>query len=228
MRKTIASACAALLLSTAAQAGPIDGELSNHTVRLTGFSNGSATVDVSTDPWGNIGAGQFSGTLDGASFLTYCTDLSQSFGWNTTYSYKLVANGSTHGFTTAQADLLGKLYTRAGQVQNTDQSVAFQLSVWEIMNDANPASVTGGNFYLFSGASTQQRLLANTWLTEINQFNATRSFDAQRLYSGVAQDFVVFTQLPPDLTINRVPEPGTVLLAGLALAGLLTTHRRKR
>ena len=227
MRKTSFAALSAMFLIAGAQAGPIDGAISSHTVRLTGFSNGSAVVDVTTDPWGNIGAGRFSGTLDGASFLTYCTDLSQSFGWNNTYTYTLVANGSSHGFTNAQADLLGRLYARAGQVQNTDQSVAFQLSVWEIMNDLSPASVTAGNFRLLSGASTQQRGLANTWLAEISQANAARSFNAQRLYSSVAQDFVIFTPVPQEQTITRVPEPGTVSLVALAVAGLLAARRRK-
>ena len=217
-----------MLLSTLAQAGPVMSTPSNHTVRLSGFSNGYAAVDVTTDPWGTIGAGRLSGTLDGASFLTYCTDLAQSFSWNQTYTYTLVANGSSHGFTNGQADLLGRLYTRAGQVQNTDQSVAFQLSVWEIMNDVAPASVTAGNFRLLSGASSQQRGLANTWLAEISQPNAARSFNAQRLYSSVAQDFVIFTQVPLELTITRVPEPGTVSLVALAVVGLLASQRRKR
>jgi hypothetical protein len=228
MCKTLVAALSALLLSSASQAGPVEGALSDHTVRLSGFSNGYAAVDVSTDPWGTIGAGRFSGTLDGASFLTYCTDLAQSFNWNTSYTYTLVANGSAHGFTSLQADLLGKLYTRAGEVQNTDQSAAFQLSVWEIMNEASPASVTEGNFRLLTGASSQQRNLANTWLAEINQANAARSFDALRLYSSVAQDFVIFTAVPPELTINRVPEPGSIALVGLALAGLVATRQRQR
>ena len=52
-----------------------------------------------------------------SSFLTYCTDLAQSFSWNTHYSYTLAANGSANGFTTRQADWLGKLYTLTDKSQ---------------------------------------------------------------------------------------------------------------
>ncbi len=113
-------------------------------------------------------------------------------------------------------------------MENTNESVAFQLVVWELLYEAPPEDVTSGNFRLLSGASAAQRTLANTWLTEVMAPNAAQAFHAQRLYSSAAQDFLVFTAIPPrpNLTTS-VPEPAGYALVGLALAGLAATRRRR-
>lgn len=216
-RTAIAAALAALSLQSFA--GPISS------IRMDGFSNGYAAVDVTVDSFGTIGAGQFRGTLDGNSFLTYCTDLFQSFSWGQTYAYTLVANGATNGLTNTQADRLGKLYTAAGgPATNTTDSAAFQLAVWELLYDNTPGSVTSGDFRLLSGASTAQRDRADAWLTAVLAPGASKAFDAQRLYSSVAQDFVIFTPLPqPSISI---PEPAGLGLVTMAL-GLLALNRRR-
>lgn len=227
MRSMIAGVAA--LASAAALAGPIGTPPIDLVVQIDGFAQGHAAVDVSEDPWGWIGAGQFKGLLDGTSFLTYCTDLSQSFAWHQTYTYTLVANGSPNGFNTTQADLLGKLYTVAGgDAASTDASVAFQLAVWEIMNeDGTPDSVTSGSFRLIHGASATQRGLANDWLLAANATGAARGFDATRLYSSVAQDFVVFTEVPVPLARFSTPEPASLVLTGAAMLAALTARRRR-
>jgi hypothetical protein len=222
LRTALAAALAALSLQ--ATAGLVTG--TDVTIRVDGFSNGHAAVDVTLDSFGTVGAGQFRGSYDGTSFLTYCTDLFQTFQWGKTSTYTLVANDSDHGFSSTQADRLGKLYTTAGgDATNTTDSVAFQLAVWELLYDTTPGSVLSGNFRLLSGASTAQRNRADAWLAAVLAPSATRSFDAQRLYSGVAQDFVVFTPRPePPQRTSRVPEPAGLGLVLMAL-GLLALGR---
>jgi len=219
LRTAIAAALAAFSLQ--ASAGLMTG--TDVTVRIDRFSSGHANVDVTIDSFGTIGAGQLQGTYNGSSFLTYCTDLFQSFSWGRTYTYVLVDNDSARGFTGTQADRLGKLYTvAAGSATNTTDSVAFQLAVWELLYEGLPGDVTSGDFHLLSGATNEQRNRANAWLTTVLDPGASRSFDAQRLFSSVAQDFVVFTPRPP----QGVPEPAGYGLAALALGLLWLTRRR--
>ncbi len=218
---------AAVALNAAHASASLLDTTGTATVRMNGFSQGQAVANVTTDNFGNIGVGQLKGTLDGASFLTYCIDLFQSFQWNRNDTYTFAGTDTANGLTSSQADRLGKLYTVAGDAGNTQESVAFQLAVWELLYDTAPASVLSGNFRRISGGTNAQFAQANDWLTDVMAPGTTSAFHAQRLYSGIAQDFVVFTAKPqPRLLISDVPEPGAFALVGLALAALVAVRHR--
>ena len=139
----------------------------------------------------------------------------------------MIPNGEAGGFTTKQADTLAKLYAIADngkttKVDTLNESVAFQLAVWEVMNETSgKLSITGANkgaFYLEAGANSAVIKLANSWLSATNNDIAT-NFRVTRLVSNGQQDMIV---------VNEVPEPSTyaLLVAGLAAVGF-TARRRK-
>lgn len=233
MHQPLKSLLALTTLCAAGLAGaePLSSSTGDITLRMTGFSNGHAAVDTSLNT-GYIAAGRLQGlwTQNGAtsSFLTYCTDIYQSFSWNTNYLYTLAGTGTAHGLSSQQENLMGKLFTLAGAaVNSTDTSAAFQLATWEIVNEVGTTlDVTSGVFRLEQGGSTTQRQLANGWLAAVLDPGAQKSFNATRLYSSVAQDFVVFTPASFPDTLHSVPEPGNLALALLALGGVLATRRR--
>ena len=233
-------ALTAALLMGNAQAGLVT--LKN-ALKLTDFSDGYAVMTTSLTGGEQIGVGRLAGvlTLNGVtdnSFLTYCTDLFQDVYFNTTYAdYSLVGTDTAHGFSARQADLLGKLYTHSGAVHNTNDSVAFQLSVWEIVNEtSHRLSVSNGLFRRTRGGSTTQIALANSWLSAISQDAADNEFDATRLFSPTAQDFVIFNHKPPPQHLpmytarsgSLVPEPGSGALTWFGLAAVAWLGRRKR
>jgi PEP-CTERM motif len=213
---TLAAACAALCMATSAQAD---------TLRMTSTSFGHLDVDTSMS--GMEGIGQYTAQWNGKDFTTYCTDIFEPFAFNVTYdNYRLIPNGEAGGFTTQQADTLAKLYAIADngkttKVDTLDESVAFQLAVWEVMNESSgKLSITGANkgaFYLEAGANSAVIKLANSWLSATNNDIAT-NFRVTRLVSNGQQDMIV---------VNEVPEPSTyaLLVAGLAAVGF-TARRR--
>lgn len=216
----LATTLALLAACAGAQAAPIT---------LSGYSLGSENINTSMS--NTVAVGQFKGTADlgtGArDFLTFCTEISQGFNWNTSYDYSLVANGSARGFSDSQADLLGRLYTVAGAIDSKTKSVAFQLSVWEILYDSsNRLSLNSGNFLLDSGGSSAVRSQASTWLTGLA--GVSSNYQVQRLYSANAQDLIFATHKPTPDASNQVPEPASWALGLTALAAMALVRRRTR
>jgi hypothetical protein len=184
-----------------------------------GGSGGFETYNLTTDPNKQHG------------FQSFCVDIFSSFNFVVTSNDNLAP--ATIISAEAAADL-GQLYTNHHTEidslgSSAENESAFQLAVWEIVNESNENSysLTNGAFRVSNATGS---VLAQDWLNELDGTALTSAYTAsiwtvQSMISGPghAQDVVTFSSVQ-----TPVPEPETyaMMLVGLGLLGF--SARRKR
>lgn len=151
------------------------------------------------------------------SFEAWCVDIFQNayFNWS---SSDYVSESASIYPGTDKSNLLLKLATESlGSVNNSLTSSAFQLAVWEIVNETSGSYSLSDGTFSASGASDDSIALANNWLSKLPGVTTHNSYSISVLHSADYQDFAVFT---------AVPEPGTIALFGLGLLGIATSRRK--
>ncbi|MFH0934480.1 MAG: PEP-CTERM sorting domain-containing protein [Pseudomonadota bacterium] len=225
----VAVTAAALLAAQPAAADVI--EINNFwagagtaTINFTGTNwHDGSTVTGLQEYGGSGGFKTYNRTTGGNAFLSFCVDIFHSFGF-------VVKSEDTLQPATIisakAAEDLGRLYTNHhAAVESTSSTAtnqsAFQLAVWEIVNEgASEYSLSQGNFK----ASGTGGSLAQTWLNELSTDSASQYvaniWTVQHMLSGngYAQDLVVFAPVPE-------PQTYAMMLVGLGLLGL--SVRRK-
>jgi hypothetical protein len=154
------------------------------------------------------------------SFVAWCVDIFQPTNFGETVNDYTLTTGVA-AFGAARSDSLGRLATLAlGQVNNAATSGAFQLALWELVNEisGNPLSLTANNFRAGS-VTNGSATTAQGWLNGIG--NVTSQYTVSVWQSRSRQDLVVFERVP-------VPEPGSLALAVVGLAMVLTLQRRQQ
>jgi len=161
-------------------------------------------------------------SVPGDSFLAWCLDVQ---GWLTSPATYSLLTGTDFYPGTAGAvkiDALERLATAVLPYVNTKgESGAFQLAVWEIVNEtAGPYGLASGNFTV-AWASDGAYDLAGQWLTKLND----GTFSADTMTLSVWKDVNKQTQ---DLAVfaTPVPEPEIYAMMGIGL-GLLAWSRRR-
>lgn len=176
---------------------------------------------------GNVKAGLFafntsniSGTSPielSANLLTFCVEITQNIKAGQNLNYTLMRLHELFGL--EKADAISRLYTGyADQVTDTKGSAAFQLALWEIINDFKAGDWSSLN--LTKGSFTTNSIkpavsLANSWLGSLGGIeNNYQMFGLTNQYS---QNQLVFAGVPIPQQVSAPASLGILTLGLIAL-----------
>jgi hypothetical protein len=217
----------------------------NTTVNIDGSFGTTTDGGGSADITGTIGLQTNIGVLN-----TYCVDLFDyiSLGSNT-YNFSQSAltagtsyktgSSSTGTFTQAQVNTLTALLTNGTlQTQNTVNTAALQVAIWEVEYDTAAANgsynlSTADSFYFTATSDSNSAATlaqAQTYLNDATGYQNGSTWVAATWLTNSTHFIELLTSNPAgtqNLIYLATPEPSTVALFGIGLIGLWAVRRRK-
>ncbi len=204
-------------------------------VNLSGWAFGNGNHVSVGNPVHAGGAGGFKGSVDfsaaenaagfadilGNSFITYCVEITESFslGSGNMTGYAVQSASSYFGAlgaTTANrlGQLMSYVHGTPGAVDTAAKSTSLQLAIWNVIYDTDN-SLNSGLFNEQSAANFETH--ANSLLS--SSAGTTNRYDAYVLSKAGSQDF---------LLLRELPEPTSLALTFVALAGLGVAAKRRK
>ncbi len=226
MMKNGLGALALVAMAGAANATPVN--LSQQDPNDIFGGGGSANVTVNANgQTTQAQAGGFRVTDGVENFVAWCLDIFNTVSLPAPYTItETPFTGAT--FTTTVVDNLTRLFNTAYtsvNLSNNAQSAGFQLALWEVITEGDPAfDVTSGDFQ-WTGGSTGARDFANEYL-DMMSGPETEQFVLTFFQSGFDDDHKQISQNL--VSVAPIPLPAGVWLLGAGLLGLVAVGRRRR
>jgi hypothetical protein len=246
------SATALCLAAGSAMAGTIQTQsvgLPNGSVQVN-IVDGNQSIDGGGS---NIISGTIGLQTSIGSLSTYCVDLFDyiNTGTNTTvFNQNQLTAGSTYKngnatgtFTVAQVNTLTKLLAGGASLvtQSSINSAALQIAIWDVEYDTAAANgsynVTSTADPFYFTASSNDGNSAAALAQAQNYLNAATGYQngsawVAATWSAASNQFVEYlTASNPSNVQNLIylatPEPSTIAIFGMGLAGLWAARRRK-
>lgn len=190
-------------------------------LNFNGFSTGSVSVSIRSPIRQSFSAGGFSMTNvnTGSSFQAWCVDIFDHLARSTNYT--LTSGTTFYSGDTGKATALSHLASNwLSSVTNSTNSAAFQLAIWEIVNETSGGSysLTAGNFKARSSGAVISA--ANNMLSNLSGSLAYTTNVWAQNYAHSTQDLAVFAPVPE-------PQTYAMMLAGLGLIGFVARRRKQ-
>ena len=156
------------------------------------------------------------------SFAAWCVDIFHYLDTAAPWPSYTLVDGNTFYSGSPKVAQLERLATQhLSSLSTVQKSGAFQLAVWEIVNETGGTySLSDGSFRVANASGTAIST-ANSWLSTVNEGEITLKLNVwQQVVPGSTQDIAVFTTPVPESEVYAM------LLAGLGLMGFVARRRK--